>query len=292
MKNRIAILAVLSVFLVSCIEEVPIGEHLDRIVTVNCLLTPDEDVQTVDIKYSGKMSERSLFFPLVQEAKVSLYEDGTLIGEFQKRYSSQWILEFRPTGGKTYRLEVEVPGEEPIHAETTMPFPAPVEKGEYLQPKTWKQYVQNTSAQPYWIFILDSYSDMEDYRLVEEIATNHPFVDNFNSVGQIIYSYYGTGHFPEHRRYLRISESTLDEPLRFLVEGDQNNSLVYFRAVSSDYDLYLKSSLEKAYCYLDPNGYTSWFEENVVYSNIRGGLGIFGAYTDVVFRQISYPLPR
>lgn len=54
-----------------------------------------------------------------------------------------------------------------------------------------------------------------------------------------------------------------------------------FRTVSGEYDLYIKSIMEKAWTFQDPTGLSSMFDINNVYTNITGGYGVFGAYSDV-----------
>ena len=65
--------------------------------------------------------------------------------------------------------------------------------------------------------------------------------------------------------------------------------LIVVRSVSPEYDSYLKSALEKMHAHISSEDPTSWLEEVDTYSNIEGGLGIFGAWADRVL-YIS-PIP-
>lgn len=58
-----------------------------------------------------------------------------------------------------------------------------------------------------------------------------------------------------------------------------------FRAASDEYDNYLKSSLIKAQAYEAKDDPSAYFEENLVYSNINGGLGIFAACSDTLIAR-------
>ena len=66
-------------------------------------------------------------------------------------------------------------------------------------------------------------------------------------------------------------------------------ALIIIRSVSPEYDAYLKSTLEKMHAHFSFEDPTSWLEEVDTYSNIEGGLGIFGAWADRVL-YIS-PIP-
>lgn len=97
-----------------------------------------------------------------------------------------------------------------------------------------------------------------------------------------------------HLGYLRIKETdnNVNYPVTFFIEARMRNAIVVFRAASIEYDKYMKSSLIKANAYKVEDDPTASFEENVIYSNINGGLGIFAACSDTLIARsavIDYP---
>lgn len=272
----------------SCIEDLNIGHNAEKLLTVNCLLSGDVEIQTVYLCYSGQKGDS--FYDSVSSADVRLFEDGKEVGTFSKKNYIQWQINYKPIPGRKYKLEVNVPGMSQVTAETTMPEAIDIVPAGYFDDNL-KYYRQRSYKSPFWIFLMTKNTSDIDYRvpenisddycLSERIATNHPYVDDFNSEGFIIFSDIGgKGNYVQHNSYLRIGDNDYGGPLTFSIEGSQGNSIVVFRAVSDDYDKYLKSSFQKALCYQSFDDITAHFEENVVYGNITGGLGIFGAYYD------------
>ena len=50
------------------------------------------------------------------------------------------------------------------------------------------------------------------------------------------------------------------------------------------YDQYVKTSLQKVLSVADDTDPAIWFDESSIYSNIKNGKGIFGAYNEEFFR--------
>jgi hypothetical protein len=120
---RKTVFALLSCLLaVSCIENVDFGPELRRKLTVNCILSGNDSIQKLDLKYSGSVGD--MFYDAPEEADVRLYADGAEVGRFEKESFARWTLDLEPEAGTTYRLEVKVPGEGEFSAETVMPAPA------------------------------------------------------------------------------------------------------------------------------------------------------------------------
>ncbi|MFV0265536.1 MAG: hypothetical protein ACK5HT_00210, partial [Draconibacterium sp.] len=129
-------------------------------------------------------------------------------------------------------------------------------------------------------------------QLENSLGTNHPFRDDFNMSDNIMfYDTGGEGTTTEHVAYLRIrqSENGAENEISFYIEGSFRQSLVFFRAVSAEYDLYMKSSVQKMMVYSVFDDPSSWFDENEIYTNINNGLGIFAAYSDHIV-QCHYAL--
>lgn len=199
--------------------------------------------------------------------------------------------------GGTYRLEISVPGEKLISATTTMPAKADVKRKRFdYKSETVKYFTEESRTGVFWVFVMkrnplemidpDKEPEILDSDILATvIGTDHRSVDNFNVSDQKIFTDFGTpGISLEHPAYLRISEpeDVAPYPYEFFIESELDNSTVVFRTVSDEYDKYLKTSLLKAMAYESEDDITSYFEENRIYSNIRNGIGIFGACSDLL----------
>jgi hypothetical protein len=101
----------------SCLEDINLDTG-ERILNVYCILDQGPE-QELELSYiaptGGTISQAG------EGVVISLYDDGALVEEFSKVSETKWNLDFSPEGGHMYRLEVNVPGEEQLTAETTFP---------------------------------------------------------------------------------------------------------------------------------------------------------------------------
>ena len=159
--------------------------------------------------------------------------------------------------------------------------------------------------------------DKEGYEVAEQICTDYPYVDNFNLTGGIyapqIDTVYRNGYvyyeslYPDligsslHRRYLRIPQNSELKKKWLIVSGDFQGEYNYelttqmslvndgklpgsgcrkgyvsFMGVSESYDKYLQEALYFQQLQ-ESSDMTSIYIRDNIYTNIIGGLGIFGA---------------
>ena len=175
-----------------------------------------------------------------------------------------------------------------------------------------------------WIYGLNYDEENESYTIAEEICTDFTGVDNFNLNGRVyeprinpessdsipyrtfLESCDGWALYPHltgqsiHWRYLHLLKSKLtQEELedKFQISGnfsgkyfvgrggtpDPKEGRLIFSSVSLDYDKYLQESI---YYHKQQSSdeLSSIFVRENIYSNIKGGVGIFGA-------QFVQPIP-
>lgn len=262
MRPLLLNLAIATAFLTatSCVEDIDMGQDTERKVTVNCILSGNDDIQYADLKYTGGIGD--IFYESVEDADIVLYENGIEAGTFIKTGDGRWMLEYHPTAETAYTIRINITGYPQITASTVLPAPVKIEKSS-------DAYVQKGFQAAFWTFGLTN-----GQKLVERISTDHPDVDNFN-----IYTDGSDGHIG----YLRIGSADHAGPVSFKIYSQGDGITTVFRTVSEDYDRYMKTSLQKALAYSGFDDVSSRFEENTVYSNINGGIGIFGAYIDTKF---------
>ena len=297
--NRIktAISFFLMIVATSCVGEIDFRPEYVRKLTINGVLRLNESTQVVDIKYNAP---RNGTYAEVSEAEVLLYADGLLVGPFKKTAFCRWEIECVPKSGVHYRIEVIVPGLPVVSGETMMPYPPKIERGR-PNGRDIRNLIQREGvSSPMWMCTLlrrDSYvadkeipeDYMDSYLISRSIATNHPYVDNFNITGSS-FPRQGTAlpsENPDHDGFIRLPSMTLDESLEFGIEGFFDNTILSVMSISEEYDRYLKSSYQKMINY-KTGAFYDFLEEDVIYSNINGGLGIFGACSEKLLLYNKY----
>nr|WP_319572945.1 DUF4249 family protein [uncultured Draconibacterium sp.] len=281
----------------SCVQDINIEEESEEKIVVNCVLVPDS-IQTLTLTYSNLLNH--FYYDEVKTATATLFCNDTEVGNFEKTGYSRWQLKHIPEAGSDYRIKVKVPDWPEISASTTMPSSVQVIKDHGNNTNTRRYFKQLYAETPYWMFIIRQYKDtvmlipeiMPADQLENSLGTNHPYRDDFNMSDNIMfYDTGGEGTTTEHIAYMRITqlEDGMENEISFYMEGSFRQSLVFFRAASAEYDLYMKSSVQKMMVNSTFDDPSSWFDESGIYSNINNGLGIFAAYTDHIV-QCHYVL--
>ncbi|MDR3252269.1 MAG: DUF4249 domain-containing protein [Tannerella sp.] len=272
----------------SCIKELQLPVDETEQTVVNCTLTNDS-IQTLSLTKSVKLGEEYKFQKIIS-AQISLAENGIDAGKFLRLSAGQWQLRFTPKAGAVYTLTVKLSDGKTLTATTTMPSPASIQDLGDNTPFS-KNFSQNKTGNPYWIFVLNSDtsnnrpSGAETLKML--IGTDHIHADRFNEDGNMKETI-PSATTPAFRAYVRIPATDTD--VKFCLQARyQHYSLIAFRTASYEYDRYLKTSLQKMYVYLDESDPTIWYDESRIYSNIQNGVGIFAAYHDQYILYFDKP---
>ena len=113
----LVVLCALSLSVSSCLEDIDLDTR-EHILNVYCILGHGP-VQELELSYIAPTG--GTISPVGEGVVISLYDNGAPVGEFARVSETKWNLDLSPEGGHTYRLEVNVPGEEQLTAETTFP---------------------------------------------------------------------------------------------------------------------------------------------------------------------------
>ena len=162
-----------------------------------------------------------------------------------------------------------------------------------------------------WIYGMNYDEQTGIHKMAELICTDCERVDNFNLTGDTYIpetsdtDFYGRELPSElypylsgaglHRNYLRLKKNDLEKEERFLISGDfsgpyysyrypgeqprelyENEGYIVFMAVSDDYDRYLKEAIGYT-SRMESSDLTATFRRENIFTNIHGGVGIFGA---------------
>lgn len=283
MKQYLLLCCVL-LSLCGCVEEVDFRHTDKHRPAVTCILTSDT-VQKLTLTYTRSLVQG--YYDEIPTAKITMSEADKVIGEFQKSAYAEWELHYRPKAGMTYRLTVQIPGEKDLSATTTFPCNVPVHR-EKKSDTDRKRYFRKDSTGVFWAFAFEKPEDVfmrpvyidPKFQLYANISSDYPKIDNFNAAKN---DHNGPGK--QYFAYLRMLPD--ERPRRFFLE-ELHSCVVVFRAVSPEYDQYLKSSIAKMLVYEAFDDPGQWLDESEIYSNIVNGVGIFGAYSDLMFNCNDY----
>ena len=200
--------------LTSCVKDVILDAKEDPLLAVYCVLKVDS-VQELKLSYtkSATMAEA----PRVTEATAVLTDltESREAGRFVQVADSLWQLEYSAIPTHSYRLEVTVPGKEPVWAEQTMPAEPPVEIAEVSQltaddiawlgnldkehllpdvPEVaditiqimgvYGVFYRFSSSCTTWVFAENNDAEWSQYVPAEVLMTDYPYVDDINLVGE------------------------------------------------------------------------------------------------------------
>ena len=118
--NSEAIVFLAMAILSSCVREVALDAGERPQVVVECVLTNDE-TQELRLNFT-KGASKAEAEPLT-EAVATLIDltEGKTVGEFVRSTGDLWTMDYSAVPDHRYRIEIQVPGYDLIHAEDTMP---------------------------------------------------------------------------------------------------------------------------------------------------------------------------
>ena len=201
-RHSLLLLGLLCGLMTSCLEDINLDTR-ERILNVYCVLRQGSE-QVLELSYiapTGGISQ-----PVGEGVSITLYDEGTPVGQFTRTSDSKWKMDYTPQGGHAYRLEVKVPGEETLTAETRYPLLSTLEARMFVEeelvkdlPKMFGGFIpsglgfemDSPEDQYLWCYYenLDASHAFADY-----IATDHPAVDGR---GETIYSFDSTYPFKQ-----------------------------------------------------------------------------------------------
>ena len=304
-----------------CIREVVMDAEDAPKVVVDCVLS-EAPVQTLYLVYTKGASRPEA--PALEEAAAVLTDltENREAGRFSRAADGSWQLAYAAIPTHRYRLDVTVPGHEPVWAEQTMP-PAPDMRvrweGEWGKDSTnlYKDdygYVFTVSSlkDPVWFYGVGYPSKESGEEPTALLATDFPGVDPFNET-EMVYVPYTEQEFwysdwlrfstypdlngkPMHKRYLRFPARETLQETDFLVSGSLQSTISdkrdIVRAQKRLARLYYFSAsedydrfLRESYHLLESktsDNLTDIFLRTNVFSNIQGAIGLFGAKNELM----------
>lgn len=287
-----------AVLLSSCVGElnIPYPVYEEQFV-LNGILNPDSLISITLRKTQPPLSTNTVL-PVVQNAIVHCYENGQLLGKLEHTDNGNYVLPMKyPKQGNTYTIQAEV-GTITLSATDTVPDFIPFEIE--VVPYQIKNPNGNPDLHLTWTdpmagehFVWLGYIGLERYQRLSDgtyslretfggVLSASPFLDDFNSSsspGDLINAYsYLARILPAFVGKQTIVFSFHTQASAFKVPGGRLDLSV--NQVSRAYDRYIKTAITAANNRLvkDDGGLNNPFYEPInVYSNVKNGLGFFGA---------------
>ena len=241
-------------------------------------------------------------------------DDGTWQLEYAAIPTHSYRLDVTIPNHDPVWAEQTMPGKPPVES-----FEGILHGDNYTSYETLPKGIQYRSTFPctIWAYAFDYDYHWEQREIVEEICTNYPYVDNFNLTGAVLdtalvqylwdpvwkynkhYNSYLAG-YPVHRRFLRFQKLESPVDTYFLIDGhftgryyyfaddsprepNPTEGVLYFACLSEEYDKYLCEAFGHYHATLSSDLSSIYVRDNV-YTNINGGIGIFGAITSAPYR--------
>jgi len=327
--KKICLFLILVTALTSCVKDVVLDAKEDPLLAVYCVLKVDS-VQELKLSYtkSATMAEA----PRVTAATAVLTDltEGREAGRFVQVADSLWQLDYSAIPTHRYRLEVAVPGREPVWAEQTMPAEPSVESKEvntltsqdvpwlesfgfeqlvpwvdkmkFERPPIKRGYFYRFSS-PGTLWMYAEHFTSGQFVPGGSFCTDYPYVDDINLTGKVFEGYKSDAaedwnevyafaflvsclsDVPLYRDFLRFPNKDVWSQSYFTIgyldaAGNDRVLHLYFAALSDDYDRYLLDAYQQYYAEQSDDLSSIYLRENL-YSNIHGGVGIFGAAIEV-----------
>lgn len=236
-------------------------------------------------------------------------EDGTWVLDYAAVPRHSYRLEVEVPGYDLVWAEQTMPEGCKIYCSSHAPYLIDDSIPDKYKNLVGTEYHYKTLSYNTWIYGMNYDERTGAFQVADEICTDNEFVDNFNLTGGTYIpetsdtDYYGRELPSElypylsgaslHRKYLRIKKN--DSNKDFLISGYFDGPYYYylkwpygprepyedegylvFLSVSDDYDRYLREAVVKV-SEAGLSDITMIFSRENIFTNINGGVGIFGA---------------
>ena len=328
--KKICIFLTLVTVLNSCVKDVVLDAMEDPLLAVYCVLKVDS-VQELKLSYTKSVAMEEA--PRVTEATAVLTDltEGREAGRFVQVADSLWQLEYSAIPTHSYRLEIAVPGHDPVWAEQTMPAEPSVEAVDVnsltsqdvpwlgaLDPEHLIPWEDDIYFDPAWppetrgffyrlsspgtIWVYSGLWISGQFAPETSLCTDYPYIDDINQTGTIwegdrineedrdenwmalAFHISYLSDVPLYRDFIRFQKKDIWSQSYFTVDYqtilNDTGRRLYFAALSEDYDRYMLDAYQQYYAEQSDDLSTIYLRDNM-FGNIHGGVGIFGAATEV-----------
>lgn len=281
MKKTVLIL-VSFFFLVSCetVIDVDLPAHKPGIV-VNCVMKEGKPVSASITRSVGILD--TLEIEIINGADVKLYENGVFVGtllfnsqEGVDSVPGEYRINHNAVAGAEYRLEVSAPAYDPVQAGATIPQAVPIASHVFTENASVNQFGEQMSQLSVTINDPAGIDNYYFLTIIDTTETESGYYFSMESTDpSVVQTYTGSG--------ILFSDELFDGKT-YTLKADipgfsggtpfSQSMKVVLQTIDRNDFLYQKTF------YLHIENEENPFAEPVqVYTNINGGLGIFGGYS-------------
>lgn len=252
-------------------------------IIVNACLQPDSLIK-VQLYVSTINNGKSEILPL-DDAHVLLKENGAII--YNEITCSELNLPIKPKVGTEYSIEVDHTDYQSVTAQTRIPQPIYCHVSYESKLFNLSSFDFIESDEPLWITTMAWFLNAPPVQF-GELYTNNLLVDNVNrnEGGDVMNDKIGSGY---HDSFLRIKGKHLAELTNILYYPMLSRSIIWENfskyeirliAASKEYDQYCKTYYQLMSSPVEGDLSSILYQPVSVYSNVKGGLGIFAGKSE------------
>ena len=313
MKNLL-ILSLFGLMIFSCSKEVKLNLDEPPKIVIQSLLSPGNTIEVnVSRSFSPLISNQELYKPdpncqgcylgidtqkiFIKEAKVEIFEDGTLLEQLPYTSSGNYRSQYAANVGHDYELKVSAEGYMPINAQTTVPEPVEMDTilfsvlSQVDQKTTYKATITYKGKEGFNRYLFSAYSVYYDPDYQNGVYSSMYIGDRMeagdigNSSGISNFLYWEeTSNGQTKEKKLYFNHYAYSQPINDTLSSE-NDTLVFIGVLQNVTESYYltRKSISK---YEDTDyEFGSFFTEPIqLYNNIEGGLGSFSAYSSDTLR--------
>lgn len=299
---------------IACEKEIEFtGELQEKKIVLNSIAIADS-ILTAELYFSKFFLDNKIAFDTIKNAQVELYVNGSyktdltfqLIDVIQPNYYGSYIPKksvytsnFRPEPGDTLELRVNVEGYDKVSASTIVPQRVEIDKNDirirldtldyyestYIDYNTQEEVTTYSGSMNiyYTVKLIDNANENNFYRIIlknsyggyEYLESDDPIFSQSGDEGLFdIIEGSSTSNFTDESFNGENRSISFSHYYWFSSYENNNDKYLDFQQMSKEAYWYIKTSTAS-----DFNEGNPFSEPVLTYSNVNGGIGVFGAFT-------------
>jgi len=287
MRKKLYLVLTLLIILIACEKTVYIDiPDKGRMITINSLFNPDSLLK-VNVSKSCYILDNDI--QAIENATVEIYENGNLINTLPYLNNGLYkSTQQKPTSGDAYKIKVTVPGMGTAETESYIPPETNIisidtalvtriddegYKREYLEFRV--KFKDNPDENNYYILApkemyIYSYDDYEGDPIITD--TMQYTIGYESNDPSIVEDLWGTGMLFNDNLFNGNTYEFVFSTENYFY--DTKSICIKLKSISEGYFKYLATCYKHMEANWDP-----FMEKISVYTNVEGGVGIFGGYS-------------
>ena len=296
MKKKLYLILVLLITLVACQKTVYVDiPDKGRMITVNSLFNPDSLLK-VSVSKSCYILNNDI--QAIENATVEVYENSNLIETLL--YLNNGLYKSttqKPSSGNAYKIKVTIPDMGTVETKSYIPVETIItqidtatvmrtEPGGYRYEQLEFRVKFNDAPNTNNYYLLEPMQTIiythDDYFMDTIITDTIQYIMDFESNDpSIVEDIWGKGMLFNDNLFNGNTYEFVFSTEKYFY--DTTSIVINLKSISEDYFKYLATY----YKYMDTN-YDPFMEKVSVYSNIEGGVGVFGGYSTTTDTIVVY----